>query len=247
MHRKHLIGLAIVALAIGGAYALFASRHTAPGDPLLGRVYERAAQVQAYTQDVRTEVRFPGQTLTIEGRYLVDRTAKRYASVATTTLRSGKLPSRSFTLSNVSLGTLVYARVDTRDGDLVASFPRVGAWERFDARAIPERYAGIAIPGPILDNLRILDDSGSFLVPLGAPVPEDGLMRYRFELAPAHRGVTEGTLAVLLGRIATGTVSLWVTPEGEPRQLAFDGAGYRSTTTLSALDTPLTIEAPLVQ
>lgn len=246
MLRKLTIGLVLLALALAAFF--FATRTSrAPQDPVLAAAFAFADRTHSYVQEVSTEVRFPSQTLVIEGMYRLDRPGKRYASVATTTVRAQRGPKRSFTLSNVSLGADVYARVDTADAALAASFPRVGAWERFPAREIPDRYAGIAIPGPILDNLRILEQNGSYLSPADEPVADGELMRYRFSLAPAHRGVTEGTLAVLLGRIATGTVSLWVTPSGEPRQLVFDASGYHSTTTLSSFDVPLGIEAPLVQ
>ncbi len=232
------------------AYLLLHSQERSPltpRDPLIIAALEKAAHTQRYAQEVRTEAIFPGRHLRIEGTYLVDRERNRYASVATTTVVTPRGTSgTAFTLKNISVEGDVYTQVSSKDPSVLASFGDPGVWSHFSATAIPEKFAGIAIPGPILDNLRILEDDGSYLSPAGTSTRDTktGLTRYAFTLAPAHHGAPAGTLQALMGHIANGAVDVWVDDDANVRLLAFTGPDYRSTTTVSRLGEDLRIESP---
>lgn len=207
-------------------------------DPLLSNALMKVKEMPSYAQEVRTEAIFPGRRLKIEGVYLVDRGQNRYSSVATTTVftpKGGK--ESSFTLSNISIDNEVYTRIASDDPTIQASFGDSSMWNHFSSTAIPSRFAGVAIPGPVLDNLRILEDNGGYLSLIASSTREKktGFTRYLFELAPAHRGAPAGTLQALMGHIADGTIEMWVDDDATVRMLAFSGPDYRSTTTVRSL------------
>lgn len=253
--RKKQSLLLLLILGAGIFACLFAwqyLRHPTsqnPPDPLLQAALEKASRVTTYAQEVTTEAIFPGRHLKIEGTYLIDRGKGRYSSVATTTVIASKGSSgASFTLRNISIDSEVYTRISSTDPAVQASFGDSGMWNHFSATAIPERFAGIAIPGPILDNLRILDDDGGFLSPIGTSTRDTktDLTRYRFALAAAHSGTPAGTLQALMGHIADGTVDVWLDDDATVHMLAFNGPEYRSTTTISRLGEDLQIGPPPV-
>jgi hypothetical protein len=241
-----LIGITLVtasaSLYMGGAF-----KRDTELDALLARSVELYAHTTSYEQYVETEASFPGRGLAIQGTYRVDRLRGRYEGISTTTLSFPGGPRNiAFSLHNIAIGRFVYVQVHTSSPALKGTIPATEGWQRFPADAIPETYQGIAVPGPILDNLRILSAIGTFIVPDGSPERVPGtqqLAQYRFKA----RSNTEepGTLQALLSHIQNGTVFVWIDTEtAKPVRLAFHAPSYHSTTTLSHVGEDVSIEAP---
>ncbi len=246
-----LAAVLAAALAAGGGYLAFSGkgpfgRPLAPDETLL-QAYRNVVQVQSYAEDVETQVVVANRSLSIRGYYLVDDRNLRYSSVATTTLGDpGGARGPSFTVHNISIGTDVYSLVSTPDASLRATIRADDAWHHYKSAAIPADLAGIAVPGPVLDNLRLLSQNGAYLILKAkrAPDPKTHLAHYMFILSPVAPPAG-GTLETLEARIGNGTVDVWIDPQDDAvRQLAFNAKDYHSTTTISRLGEDLPIGAP---
>lgn len=217
-------------------------------DELLAESLALYGDISSYEHAVETLALFPDRSLSIEGIYRVDRDRMRFEAVSTTTLAFPGGPSDiSFSLQNRALGRQVYVHVYTSSPVLKGSIPSHEEWQHFSADAIPESYRGIAVPGPILDNLLVLSEKGAYLSLHERPtrITEDGraLVRYVFNRSSREPG--PGTLQALLGRVGNGSVTLWIDESThKPVRLVFAGHDYRSTTTLSHLGETLPIEPP---
>lgn len=245
------LGAVLAATLLIGAYLAIAGkgpfrRPLVPDETLL-QAYRNVVQVHSYAEDVETQAHVANRTLSIQGTYMLDDRNLRYSSVATTTLIDpGSTERPSFTVHNVSIGTEVYSLVSTPDAGLKKTIRADGTWHRYESTAIPEELAGIVVPGPVLDNLRLLSQNGAYLTLIDkqAPDPKTHLARYTFVLSPVPPP-QGGTLETLEARIGNGTIAVWIdTQDASVHELAFAGKDYRSTTTVSRLDEDLPIQAP---
>lgn len=242
----------IIIVLLASATVFVATRNQASDkvlDGLLAESLARFGDTSSYEQQVETIARFPDRSLRIEGIYRIDRGRMRFETISTTTLSFPGGPSGiTFSLQNRALGRQVYVHVHTASPVLKGTIPSHQEWQHFSADAIPETYRGIAVPGPILDNLLVLSEKGAYLSSRGRPVRvSDGermLVRYVFARSSKEPG--PGTLQALLARIGnSGTITLWLDESTrQPVRLAFVGTDYHSTTTLSRLGETMPIEPP---
>ncbi len=219
-------------------------------DPSLDRVFKKVSEVKSYSQYVETEAIFPDRTLKILGTYNVDSAKNAFASYSTTTLLiNGDPVQHIFTHQNLALGDDVYMKIETQDPLLKASIKSNPQWQRFSADTIPPSLNSIAVPGPIQDNIEILGEGGSWIYLVKKWGTEDwngtSLLRYTFRLSgkkpPGHAPV-----GGLLSRIGAGTIDVWIDPQTfEPRYLRFANSNYISTTTISNINIPQALEAPV--
>lgn len=248
MTTRILGSFLVILLGIAGyfGYRISSDRPIVPDQRLLDALVEIAA-VHSYTQEVKTVAEFPSRRLEISGIYLVDRAAGSYDSLATTTLILEDQKQRvSFTLHNISIGADVYTRVESGDEALETTIPLGTEWHHFRSNSIPEEYIGISIPGPILDNLRILSEEGRYVHLIQPPEEESGRYRYIFELSGETPPPPGGNLQALIDRIGDGTISVWITASSTVEQLVFDAATYHSTTSVSRINDRLDIAAPTI-
>ena len=220
-------------------------------DPLLRSAMTRIKAINSYRQTVDTDIQFPTRKLRIIGTYDVDNAQQRYASLSTTTLFSGaRSKGADFTLANISIGPDIYTRIETNSPELKRTIPATTTWQHFTKGSIPLLYTGIAIAGPVLDNLRIFEHDGAYLTLTSAPSAAYWGTEYltRYSFAPAHvaPAASDGTLAALLSRIsATGTIDVWIDSQKTVRYLVFQNENYHSTTTLSDYNTAFPIVSPI--
>lgn len=241
--------LALVITAFG-TYTWWISRPGGPAlDPLMHSAFSRAEDVKTYLQYVDTTIAFPDRTLVITGRYLSNEPAMTYDAISTTTLGIPGVDERpSFRLHTISIGTDVYVTIASESPLLRGSIP-VTDWKHFKADTIPPELTGIAISGPVLDNLQLLKGHGRYLrlaESVGARSwGTSTLSVYRFTLSGSRPSET-GTVTALMDRIATGTVDLWVDPAtADVRHMVFSNDPYYSTTTLSAMNAVPEVVPPI--
>ncbi len=230
--------------------AYFYQKNAVPvPDALLQAAFEKADTVSSYAQEDRTEALVGDKRLVIRGDYLVERLKASYGSFSTTTVYLiGSKTGQSFTLGNIALGNDVYTRMQVGGTAPETSIPASKSWRHFKSNAIPDDYIGIAVPGPLLDNLRIFGEHGSYLTleKKLAPEPLQGVdcARYRFHLSGKMPPSPGGTLEALIDHIADGKIDAWVAPDGTIRQLVISSPSYAATTTLSRYGEDLGITAP---
>lgn len=249
--KRALIFAVVVLCALAlGAY-LYWTRPEA-FDPALQKAFSNAANAGSYEEQVQTQDSLSGRTLNVDGTYLLDAPADRYASFSTTTLVTvGSKKPVIFSLDNISIGSDLYTRVQT-ESNVPLAVPSSKTWQHFQADAIPSAYAGIAVAGPLLDNLKLFEGGGKYLTLTGEPVQEQQggatLTHYTFKLSPAADLSSSGTLGVLMERIGEGgSIDVWIdTSDGTIRYMRFKNASYVSTTTISNVNATLSIEAPAV-
>ena len=212
-------------------------------DPLLAKVIERSNSIRSYQQHVETETTVSERPIRVVGDYSINHDRIEYFSKATTTLTipvPGKSPeNHEFTLTNIALANDVYSKIDTKSEVLKKTIPYSPAWRHFKKDDIPPELKNIAIPGPILDNMRILDEQGKYLlivkkhgrVKLGT----ENLIRYTLKLS--EETPLEGTLGSITNRIGKeGVVDIWI-DEKIPaiRTIRFENPTYHSTTSISQI------------
>ncbi len=210
------------------------------------------ASVTSYSQFVETEMKFPDRTLNIIGTYDVDTQNKRFASYSTTTLLIARdTKGHIFTHQDIAIGDDVYTKVETYDNLLTSSIQSSAKWQSFKSNAIPRQLASIAIAGPIQDNLSLLAENGKYLTfAKKQDVTQWGtesLLRYTFTLSSYAFEVSDGPLNAAVKRIGkNGMIDVWIDPTTfEVRHLLFTNPPYTSTTTISRMNTPLPIVAPV--
>ena len=221
-------------------------------DPALTSAITKARAIHSYRQSVETHVQFPNRSLQISGVYDIDTSHKNYSSVSTTTLfLPGEVKGAIFTQANFSIGSDVYVRISTENKALQNIIPATSTWQHFSANAIPSLYTGIAVSGPILDNLRIFEEKGNYLTQIGPPIAAvwgtEPMRRYSFNIDQNSATRSTGTLKALFGRITTtGTIEVWIDAENTIRMLHFANELYHSTTTLSDINADLHIIPPSI-
>jgi hypothetical protein len=219
-------------------------------DPRLGAAFAKAGATSSYMLDDRTEALVGDKRLVIRGLYLVDRHRNGYLSVSTTTVYvGGSHKGQSFALANISLGNDVFTKMEVGGAAPETSIPSSSAWRHFKSNEIPSDYVGIAIPGPLLDSLRLFTEGGSYLR-LDHKIADETIAgasttRYRFRLSDKTPPSPGGTLEALMGHIATGTVDAWIAPDGSILQIAILSANYSATSSLSRFSEDLRITAPV--
>ncbi len=244
------IVLTIVGAAIAAAGAFLAfQNYSRTLDTLMKDVLVHVGQVQSYTQDVSTEVRFPDRTLGIVGTYHINRKSLHYGSFSTTTLNIDGLGEHTFSVENMSFGDTIYTRVHTESSLLAKTIGQTNGWKSFLNTAIPQELENIALPGPTLDNFLLFGENGRFIrleekmgeeVLDGTPVHH-----YRFSLS-GQSPETPGPVRALVERIGpTGTIDVWVDAATTMiRELRFTNDSYSSKTIISNVDTPLLMSPP---
>lgn len=244
------LGAGLVILGVSLLYIFYSTGKPAADAPLK-RAFEAAASTNSYTQLVETEAYFKDRRLYITGTYAVDASRRAYAALSTTTLFvAGDPVGHVFTHENISIGEDIYTRVTTTDSLLKKAIQQLPSWQHFTSVSIPKQLFGIAVAGPIQDNLRILADSGKWLSLEKKPREEtlngEELLHYTFSLSGAHPE-SAGALDAILQRIGSrGVVDAWIDPHtSQPRYLRFMNREYVSTTTLLYPDPSTPIEAPI--
>ncbi len=218
-------------------------------DTLMKEVLVHVGQVQSYTQDVTTNVRFPDRTLSIVGTYHINRKSLNYASFSTTTLNIDTLGEHVFSVENMAFGDTIYTRVHTDSPLLAETIGQTDGWKSFLNTAIPKELENIALPGPTLDNFLLLGESGRFIrleEKLGEVILNGvPLHHYRFSLS-GQSPEAPGPVRALIERIGpTGTIDVWVDAATTMvRELHFTNESYSSKTTISNVDTPLPMSPP---
>lgn len=209
-----------------------------PTDPSFERTIERIPSISSHHEYVETQVEISDRILTIEGVYLSDRQNGAYAGYSTTTITLPDLPldrrTHTFTHANISVGPDVYTRIQTSSSFLKESIPHSDTWQHFKRSEIPRAFADIAVPGPIIENLRFLDQRGAYLrlIKSGSDALEGREYHtFTFELTGKE---AEGNLQTVMDRIGDGTVELWADKDTDlPHRMVFRGPGYWATTTFS--------------
>jgi hypothetical protein len=224
-------------------------------DAAFKQMLEDISAVRAYTQYVQTEIAMSDRHLRVVGTYYIDEIGNRFASSATTTLTMPDLPpserEHSFTLQNVSIGVNVYTRIETESELLKKTIPASPRWQRFQKDNIPSTFDNIAVPGPILDNLKLLGAGGTYLTLQGTPAIEkwndELLTRYSFVLSDTAPKNSGGTLQALFERIGDGTIDVWLDTETAVLKfMRFENDSYISTTTVHYEGAPPPIIAPVL-
>lgn len=218
-----------------------------PFDATLERAFEVASSIGAHTEIVDTHVIVSDRILYIEGTYESNKALDAYAAYSTTTILLPDLPvnnqSHTFTHQNISIGNDVYTKIETESPVLLSSIPASPQWRHFTRSAIPREFADIAVPGPIIENLRLLDQGGTYLRLIQARGEEvlgsTTLRRYELELSGKK---TSGNLQTVMDRIGKGRIDLWIDESTSlPYMMVFRGPGYFATTTISLLNSgPIT-------
>ncbi len=251
--QKLLVGCLGVGLVILGVSLLYISIKTGKpvADAPLKRAFEAATVTSSYTQLVETEAYFTGRRLYIEGKYTVDASRRAYAAISTTTLFvAGDPVGHVFTHENISIGDDVYTKVITKDALLEKAIQQLPSWQRFTSVSIPKQLLGIAVAGPIQDNLRILAESGIWVTLEKKPHEEnvygEQMLRYTFSLS-GKKPESAGALDAIIQRIGSeGVIDAWIDPHtSQTRYLRFMNKEYVSTTTLLYPNPSATIEAPI--
>ena len=121
-------------------------------------------------------------------------------------------------------------------------------WHHLSANSVSEDLRDVAVYGPILDDLALFRDNGTYVSALknyGADSVST-LINYAFKLS-GHGPTGKPTLSALLGHIgADGSIDVWIDPESKLiRVMHFSGASYSSTTTINSYQAPIII-APVL-
>lgn len=254
--KKHLYaaaGSAVLFIGIGVGYHFF-TRPPQLDTPIL-KAFEQISSVRSYTQHAETEVQFPDRSLAIIGTYQNDAEKERYASLSTTTLtipgEAQDMREHVFTHENIAIRKDIYVRLQTTSKLLkkTGTVSYSDEWRHFDAAVIPEQFENIAVPGPIHDSLLLLSENGKYitLTKKHGTVTRDAeeLLRYTFKLSgiPAE---ADSPLQALVDRIGLeGTIDVWIDEQTSVvKFVVLANAEYRSTTTISDINTSPAIEAP---
>ncbi len=220
-------------------------------DEHLKSAFTNVERVTSYNQNSQTEIDLSDRRLHIEGVYSLNGPRLEFASIATTSIliptQNGTV-THSFTLENISIQDDLYTKIDTSSPLLRASIPH-GPWRHFKKNAVPTELKDIAVSGPILDTLLLFSSQGSYVSLITSHGDtmwnQEKMRRYTFKLSPEVRALHGGTLETLVGRIATGTVDIWIDREDTIRHAVLNGDTYHSTTTFSHFNTPPIIVAPI--
>lgn len=250
VNKTILVPLVVFLVALGTLGGYLWHRSSIQRE-FLEETYRQVASVSQYRQDVETETAFSDRFLRVSGTYFNDHKNRSYASYATTTL---SIPEESaplsFMLENVAVDDQVYVRVTTENESFFTTIPADGTWARFPASQIPADYTGIAIPGPVLDNLSILGRDGAYVQFEEKLADEEvaGTTTGRFRFSLKHPAPPDPSpVKALFERIGDGYIDAWIGTDHRIYRLVFVNPPYVSTTTISEINNPPLIEAPRVQ
>lgn len=222
-------------------------------DAPIKEAFAYASGALTYSQQVETTAYFPERKLFIFGTYDVDTPQRKFAAYSTSTLSILHDPvAHTFTHTNISIEDTIYVKVETEDPLLQKTVQTDPGWQRVHKDAIPEKLASIAVWGPIQDNLKILSENGAYITLTKKwgeyTVGGELLRRYSFKVSGKTPESKTEALSALLDRIGKdGVIDIWIDARSAVRMLTFQNPSYVSTTTLSKVNQPLTIEAPVVQ
>lgn len=236
MSKRAQLGVVLLILIIGGAAAYFLSQ-AEKADKLLSNALNNAEATQHYRQTVETRMTLSERVLVVAGVYENNTETGLFSSHATTTFTVPDTgATMAFGLENMVQNDTVRVRI-TPIGDIRMPTPIPPfEWHSFEIGLIPRELEGIAVPGPVLDNLKIFADGGS-LVELVDTTETDTqfkeqLSRYRFKRS-GRTADSGGPLNAVLERIDSGTIDAWVDPETATiRHIVFSNPPYHSTTTI---------------
>lgn len=210
-------------------------------------LFSKFGSVSGYSMNVETVLELPEKTLSISGEYSLNRPKQSYGSVTTTSLGEKEGPTQVFTLTNIAIKNIIYVRIDTEDEALKKTIPTQGSWFHFPSTEVPPQFAQIAVPGPVLDNLLLLTDSGKYLSLIENKGQEAMLgattTHLVFRLSGKKPRTKGGSLHALLERIGPGSIDVWTNNENPLLVMHFRNGTYRSTTTITSLNSP-TITPP---
>lgn len=248
----HLMAALVVVSVLSASVTYYFLTKKPEIDAPMTAVLQKVSEADVYTQFVETEFVVGMRHFAIKGTYRNNSTEGRYESVSTTTLMfldSPSEPLHSFTLHNISVGNEIYTKLETESELLKKTVPLSKEWQRFTRGAVPDAFADIAVSGPVLDNIRILDKEGMYLALTESPYDEtwgeETLRRYHFVLSDAAEAKVGGTLETLFARVGDGSVDVWIDAQaGEVRYIRFENPPYYSTTTLSFGNSLPAIAAP---
>lgn len=241
-------GMSLVIVSVAGYLVWHMMR---PFDATMKTVLAKNEAIKSYVANVKTTSAGTDRTIVVDGIYTIDRARGAFASFSTTTLSAETLKKPLiFSVNDISIGADVYTKVESNNPSFKLSVPVSSKWLHFKAPAIPMDYANVAVNGPILDNLRILDSEGAYIWPLKGPETAtwatETLAKYTLRLSGKTPPLDNGTLRSLSEHIGkNGTIELWIdTNAAEIRHMVFQGDSYRSTTTISSLNSPVVVEVP---
>ena len=234
--RIAIAAVGILALLFGGAGYWWMTRSRGPSlDTPIREALAHTTETRAYSHHVESEMGLPDRSLHVNGIYIVNEPQMSYSAESTTTLSiPGSDIRPSFSLHNISIGSDVYITVHTDSPALKGSIP-AGPWRHFKADAIPTFLSGIAISGPVLDNLGLIRTLRPYLTLLEkgqASWGNESLLKYVFTIrndVPTNNPATES----LIGRIGRGNIDIWVDPTTHRiAHMVFSNPPYYSTTTV---------------
>lgn len=201
---------------------------------------------------METSATFPDRKLLITGVYSVDTKTRDFGSYSTTTLLIGRDPAgHVFTHTNLAIRDDIYMKLETSDALLKTTIQSSPEWRHYTKATIPKNLDGVAVPGPIQDNLQILGNKGAWVSKIkkqessawGAP-----LVQYTFKLSGRQPKTNDAARSIASRIGAAGVIDVWIDPQSsEPRYLRFSNDSYVSTTTIFALNVPLPLSAPAGQ
>lgn len=217
----------------------------------LKKLFNTVNSVKSYTQEVQTRAVLSDRILEIEGVYSNDANTDVFAAnVITNVIIPETDTPLTFSLENIAIKDSVYVKVETESDILAATIPTGPDWHLFAADSIPEEFLGIAIPGPILDNLAILSEGGAYVSLISyensSMSSTEKLAHYRFRLS-GEVPKNPGPLTALIERIGkNGFVDVWIDKESlHVNQMVFSNPPYFSTTTIRSINTPPVVSPPI--
>lgn len=236
-----------------GLYFVYESGHRSSFDNRLHTALQGVQSPHTYEIVVETTTALSDRTLEVLGLYRLNFDTKRFGAYATTTLTIPKEKPRNrthtFTFLNLAIDNDVYVHIDTDSELLRKTIPHSPDWRHFKADTVPAQFKDIAVSGPVLDNLALLDKMGTYLTLLGQPAERthggEQFRVYEFNLSEKAGSVSGGTLEPLLRRIGSGHVFVWVDESPAVRMMTFFGDNYSSTTTVRSVNSPVEITAPI--
>ncbi len=252
-NRLLTVLIPITALTIvAGAFLLYRHAIAPAYDERLQTALNEVQGLHSYEMQDDTHAEMEQRTIDISGLYRLDFDAHRYGSIATTTLTllDMRPPKNThvFTLEHLSLNDDVYVKIQTTSALLRKTIPYGAKWRHFKAEAIPERFVDIAVPGPILDNLALLGQNGSYLSLIGKStlhtIASTTYSVYTFTISKKSTTKATGPLKALIGIISTGTVDVWVDEGAHIRMIHFLSDGYVATSTILRVNTPEVFATP---
>lgn len=249
---KVIYAILIVGLVVGSVYFAYETYTKRVESLALAELYASVDAATVYEQEVETSLRLGDRRIVVRGVYRNNLDEGLYASFATTTFTTPDAVPYTFALSNVSAGDRIFFRLERVSGEAPSTVPMGPEWHTFDASSIPPEYQGVAVSGPILDNLALFRNGGAAITLLrsyeddmtfGEPLP-----RFEYSMAPRVDGESPALASIRSRLLGEGTVSVWTnTSLTGIRHIVFTAPDYTSTTTIKSVNIPLETPLPAAQ